>query len=328
MQPVLKTIRAASMHRMGRRRLPPAKTLWRMARWIEWGNVSGEGRSRSSAASVRPAPEASRDCSGESICLMINDARRSAWDGPDRESGTISSMDVETAAKSDRAGSARRRRDLVELWVGYALILVVIWTPRPWQRTFYFVAATFVVAATWLSFPGWKAMGFGVVNLARSMWLVGVALLAAAAAAAVAGRMHTLHSPGGFTAFLDRYAGYMVFALVQQALLQSYFLLHFLRLTRRPSSPQTAALAAAAIFSLAHLPNPILTVCTFVWGLAACLFFLRYRNLYSLSIAHAILGITLAICVPGPVIRNMRVGLGYLTYHAPRADHGLDHRNH
>jgi membrane protease YdiL (CAAX protease family) len=117
----------------------------------------------------------------------------------------------------------------------------------------------------------------------------------------------------------------MIFAIVQQALLQSYFLLRLLRLTRRP---QTAALAAAAIFSLAHLPNPILTVCTFVWGLAACLFFLRYRNLYSLSIAHAILGITLAICVPGPVIRNMRVGLGYLTYHAPRADHGLDHRNH
>jgi hypothetical protein len=240
-------------------------------------------------------------------------------------------MDVETAANpevADSLAAARRRRDLVELWVGYALILVVIWTPRPWQRTFYFVAATFVVAATWLSFPGWKAMGFGIVNLARSMWLVAVALLAAVVAADVAGRMHTLHSPGGFSMFFNRYAGYMIFAIVQQALLQSYFLLHFLRLTRRPSSPQSAALAAAAIFSAAHLPNPILTVCTFVWGLAACLFFLRYRNLYSLSIAHAILGITLAICVPGPVIRNMRVGLGYLTYHAPRADHGLDQRNH
>jgi membrane protease YdiL (CAAX protease family) len=128
--------------------------------------------------------------------------------------------------------------------------------------------------------------------------------------------------------FFDRYAGYIVFSIVQQALLQSYFLLRFLRLTRRPASSQTAALAAAAIFSAAHLPNPILTCCTFLWGLAACLFFLRYRNLYSLSIAHAILGITLAICVPGPVIRNMRVGLGYLTYHAPRADHGLVHRSH
>ena len=195
--------------------------------------------------------------------------------------------------------------------MGYALILVVIWTPRPWQRTFYFVAATFVAVATWLSFPGWKAMGFGVVNLARSMWLVAVALLAAAVATDVAGRMHTLHSPGGFSAFFNRYAGYMVFAIVQQALLQSYFLLHFLRLTRRP---RTAALAAAAIFSLAHLPNPILTVCTFVWGLAACLFFLRYRNLYSLSIAHAILGITVAMTIPGPADHNMRVGLGYLKY--------------
>src|ERR1035438_7363375 len=128
-------------------------------------------------------------------------------------------MDVETAANpevADSLAAARRRRDLVELWVGYALILVVIWTPRPWQRTFYFVAATFVAAATWLSFPGWRAMGFGIVNLARSMWLVGVALLTVAVATDLAGRMHTLHSPGGFRGFLNRYAGYMVFAIVQQ----------------------------------------------------------------------------------------------------------------
>jgi hypothetical protein len=63
------TMRAASMQRMGRRRLPPAKTLWRMARWMEWGSVSGEGRSRSRAASVSAAPEASRDRTVESIDL-------------------------------------------------------------------------------------------------------------------------------------------------------------------------------------------------------------------------------------------------------------------
>ena len=91
--------------------------------------------------------------------------------------------------------------------------------------------------------------------------------------------------------------------------------------------PRSAALAAAAIFSLAHLPNPILSVITFVWGLAACLLFMRYRNLYTLVIAHAILGVTLAATVPGPVIHNMRVGLGYLTYSPHRADQ-LDHRNH
>jgi hypothetical protein len=80
-------------------------------------------------------------------------------------------------------------------------------------------------------------------------------------------------------------------------------------------------LVAAGIFSAAHLPNPILTVVTFVWGGIACAVFLRYHNLYPLGLAHALVGITIAISVPGPVIRNMRVGLGYLTYTQSRAHH-------
>jgi membrane protease YdiL (CAAX protease family) len=79
-------------------------------------------------------------------------------------------------------------------------------------------------------------------------------------------------------------------------------------------SARSAALAAAVLFALAHLPNPILTSVTLFWGFAACLLFLRYRNLYPLALAHAILGIAIAITVPGPVDHNMRVGLGYLTY--------------
>jgi membrane protease YdiL (CAAX protease family) len=85
---------------------------------------------------------------------------------------------------------------------------------------------------------------------------------------------------------------------------------------------KAAAFATAGLFALAHLPNPILTPVTLIWGFAACLIFLRYRNLYPLGMAHAIFGITIAITVPGPVVHNMRVGLGYLTYspthrHAP-----------
>jgi membrane protease YdiL (CAAX protease family) len=214
------------------------------------------------------------------------------------------------------------RRDLFELSIAYALILSVIWTPRPWQKILYFVAATFIVTAVWSSFPGLQAMGLRKTNsAARSIWLVGVALIAAACAVSLASLMQTLHPPGGPVQFIERYTGYVIFAFVQQGLLQDFFLPRMLRITPGPGS---AALAAAAIFSLAHLPNPILTVATFAWGLAACLFFLRYRNLYPLAIAHAILGITLAICIPGPVIRNMRVGLGYLTY----STHQVHHRNH
>jgi len=68
----------------------------------------------------------------------------------------------------------------------------------------------------------------------------------------------------------------------------------------------------------------VLILVTFFMGLAACLLFLRYRNLYPLAIAHAILGITLAITLPNSIIRNMRVGLGYLTY----TQHHHPHRSH
>jgi membrane protease YdiL (CAAX protease family) len=161
-------------------------------------------------------------------------------------------------------------------------------------------------------------MGLRMANLARSMWLVGVAGIVAVLAVLVADRIHTLHAPGGPNMFVSRFWGYILFAFVQQFLLQDFFLPRLLPLMRGPGY---AAIAAAALFSLAHLPNPILTVVTFFWGLAACLFFLHYRNLYPLAMAHAILGITVAISVPGPVIRNMRVGLGYLTY---PAHHGLN----
>jgi membrane protease YdiL (CAAX protease family) len=226
-----------------------------------------------------------------------------------------------TAPERSPAIPPSRCRDLTELAIGYALILIVIWTPRPWQRLFYCAAALYLVAVLWISFPGWQTMGLRSANFVRSLWVAGVALSMAAIAVLIAARMHTLNLPAGPAQFIARYWGYAVWTFAQQVLLQDFFLLRFLRLIR---SPHLAALAAAATFSLAHLPNPILTVVTFVWGLAACLLFLRYRNIYPLAIAHAILGIAIAITIPGPVTRNMRVGLGYLTY----ASHHGHQRSH
>ena len=60
---------------------------------------------------------------------------------------------------------------------------------------------------------------------------------------------------------------------------------------------------------------------TLIWGLAACFVFLRFRNIFPLGMAHAIFGICVAITFPGPVVHNMRVGLGYLRYRAPLRVH-------
>jgi membrane protease YdiL (CAAX protease family) len=204
-----------------------------------------------------------------------------------------------------------KRRDALEIAIAYALIMAVEWTPRPLQRVLWIVAAVGLAFIVWRSFDGWRAMGFRAANFLRSLWIVAAALLLAAIAIAVAARMHTLRLPDGARAFFATYCAYALWAGVQQFLLQDVFLLRFLRLIPGPAA---AALAASLLFAAAHLPNPVLMPITFLWGLAACLLFLCYRTIYPLMMAHAILGVTVAMTVPGPVDHNMRVGLGYLRY--------------
>ena len=215
--------------------------------------------------------------------------------------------------------SARsRRRDAIEIAVAYGLILAVEWTPRPQQRILWVVAAAGLIFIAKISFNGWRAMGFCAANFWRSLWVAGAALALAATAVAIAAEMHTLRMPRGLLVFFATYCAYAIWAGVQQFLLQGVFLLRFLRLISRPGP---AALAASALFAMAHLPNPVLMPITFLWGLAACLLFLHYRNIYPLMIAHAILGITVAMTIPGPVDHNMRVGLGYLRYDPHKFEH-------
>jgi membrane protease YdiL (CAAX protease family) len=185
----------------------------------------------------------------------------------------------------------------------------------------YILAALVIAAIFCIGYTTPKSMGLRTKNFLRSLWIVGIALLISAAAIGLAINFQTLHPIPGPIAFFKRYWGYALWSFVQQLLLQDFFLR---RLRLLLPSAGLAALAAAAIFSIAHIPSPVLMLVTFFMGLAACLLFLRYRNLYPLAIAHAILGITLAITLPNSIIRNMRVGLGYLTY--TKQQH--PHRNH
>jgi membrane protease YdiL (CAAX protease family) len=105
-------------------------------------------------------------------------------------------------------------------------------------------------------------------------------------------------------------AGYLLWAFEQQFILQDYFLLRLQRILPK----QSAVVAAAVLFSTAHLPGLVLTMATLAWGNVSCTLFLRYRNLYALGFVHGILGLCLAISVPDAVTHHMMVGLGYLRY--------------
>jgi len=211
------------------------------------------------------------------------------------------------------APSPKRRIawELAELAFGYCLILAVIWTPGPLQHWLSFIALGWFIVSIILSFEGWKSMGCCVAGFWRSSWVIAVAVLMAAVATFFASSLHTLHHPGGPGQWVLAFGGYTVWALMQQLLLQGYFLARLLRIL---PNPNIAAALSAVVFALAHLPNPILTPLTLIWGLTACLVFVRSRNVYPLAIAHAIFGICVAITIPASILHNMHVGLGYIDY--------------
>lgn len=214
-------------------------------------------------------------------------------------------------------------RDFFELALGYTLILSVIWMPNPPQRILYWIALGTLVIITLLRRESLKTLGLGTEGFLRSLWIAGLAALFATIAILVAWKLHTLHRHFGRIALDLHFTGYVIWAFMQQFLLQDYFLLRLLRLARRP---WLAVCIATLIFALAHIPNPILVILTLAWGAIACVLFLRYRNLYTLGIAHAILGITVAITVPNHIQHHMRVGIGYLHYHPHTAGVHPGHR--
>ena len=207
------------------------------------------------------------------------------------------------------------RRAMLEFCVAYSLILAAIWTLNPWQRWFYWIAVTWIVVTTWMGRPTWRALGLGLSGLVRSLWVVGVAAILAGVAVYMASRLHSLHRLHGPHTLISHVWGYLIWAVMQQFLLQIYFLLRFMRLLPGKVAP---VVAAAGLFSLAHLPNPVLAPVTLVWGIAACILFLRYRNIYTLGLAHGILGICVAVIVPDSIQHHMRVGIGYYRYHPHR----------
>ena len=209
-----------------------------------------------------------------------------------------------------------RSRDFLELVAVFTLIMVALWTPNPVRGISGWVALALIVLFSLRSGQHIAALGMGLAGLRQSLWVVCVALAGAATVVLAGWRMHTLHPVLGALPAWWGFWAYMIWALLQQFILQDFFLLRLLRLL---PSKTTAIATAALLFAVVHLPNPLLMVLTLLWGAAACTLFLRYRNLYTLGAAHGLLGLCLAIAVPNPIHHQMRVGRGYFRWHSPGA---------
>ena len=224
------------------------------------------------------------------------------------------SIDVRMTARE--AAPVSRRREWVELFVGYGLILVVVWTPRPAQNVLYWITVAWIVTTSILSRNRSRPLGLGLKGLVPSLWIIPAAIALFFTGMWIAGAVGSLHPLYGPLPLLIHVLEYGIWALIQQFILQVFVLLRLLRLgVSRPRAIGVAAL----MFAIAHIPNPVLTPAVIVWGAVSCWLYLRYRSLYSIALAHGMLGMCLAVTVPNGINHHMRVGLGYLMYPTHRA---------
>jgi len=107
------------------------------------------------------------------------------------------------------------------------------------------------------------------------------------------------------------FLGYAAWCAFQQYLAQSYF---HNRLMEAIHNRHLSSLLVGVIFGSAHIPNPILTVATFVAGFIFAEIFARHRNIWPIALAQTVGGLLLAAVSPASLMHNMRVGPGYLFY--------------
>jgi len=200
-------------------------------------------------------------------------------------------------------------RDLVELIVGFAGIIIILWLPTHEQLICGPIALLAPLVLVLLRRPSLNELGLGLRGFVASLLILPAAVALMVAAVLLAKKIGTFHPL--YNADLAHVYGYVLWTMYQQFLLQDYFMP---RLTRLLSSDAAIA-AAAVLFAIAHLPNVSLVVATLVWGAVSCWLFRRHRNLYVLGLAQGLLGLCFAICVPDAMHHHMRVGLGYFHYH-------------
>ncbi|MFZ0808353.1 MAG: CPBP family intramembrane glutamic endopeptidase [Candidatus Sulfotelmatobacter sp.] len=201
-------------------------------------------------------------------------------------------------------------RDLGELTLGFAAIILVLWLPTREQLIFGPIALLAPLVVTLFRYPGRQELGLTARGFLRSLWILPASIALTVVSVLVAQRFGTFHAL--YQADFKHVGGYVLWTIYQQFLLQGFFMPRLTRLLK----PQSAIVMAGILFSAAHLPSPTLTLATLVWGLASCWLFRRYRSLWVLGLAQGLLGLAFAVCVPDALHHHMRVGLGFLRYHA------------
>ena len=151
------------------------------------------------------------------------------------------------------------------------------------------------------------ALGFQTSNLRKSCLRLAPLLTLFTLAAVAAGFTFGTIRPVGIDDALGGLALYLPWGLLQQYILNGYFYNRMEALT----TPSRSSLIAAGLFAAVHSPNWFLMGFTLMAGYGATVVYRKYRNLYVLGIAHAVIGLLLFLVVPDSISHHLRVGPGW-----------------
>jgi membrane protease YdiL (CAAX protease family) len=205
---------------------------------------------------------------------------------------------------------SRRFAAIAEILLIIGLVLMIIWVVKPLDRpeldlSLRVLVGILLLASPWIHRDSPARLGLRLDTFRTALVrLLPISLLAAGMSLVAGWYLGTLEA-------LDNpaleFAYYFMWATAQQYALQSVILLRLEDIGLRGSSP----LAAAALFSLVHAPNPGLTILTFLGGLLWCSTFRKTPNVFAVSLSHAVLAVVISSTLPAGVTGGYRIGPAY-----------------
>ena len=197
----------------------------------------------------------------------------------------------------------------LEAAVVFTLIILYIWRLQRRAGAFWIVPLAIVIAShvyrhESLAFLGFRVQRPGLAFRAWGPWVLALAVIIVALGAT----LHTVRPGATPLGALEILAGYFVWGLFQQYVLNGYFLNRIVQSLHGTRAAALAPLIAGAVFATVHVPNRFLMAVTFVAGCLCAIAFLRYRNLWFLAVAHALIGSLLVLVTPLSIAHGFIVG--------------------
>ena len=220
-------------------------------------------------------------------------------------------MDIAMQGLAERAARLTNRNRVgiaLRLIFPIALLEAALWAPLRVGILFGILALWYVGWQLWKAASNVRSLGLEFRGLLRGSGLVAATLIFAAGVLAVAYFSGSLHRLWGLQHPWYAILGYACWAFIQEFMLQCFCL----RMLRALVSKLAALLLSGAVFAVAHLPNPSLTLVTFFAGIAFTAIYARKRNLYVVAVIHAVLGLTLAVSAPDDWFHGLRVGRDFI----------------